>query len=75
MKTSRIFKKSDEDFENMLDESSKLLVKLLKKRDIHVDELSFESGFDMAQLFLLLTELEISGFVESKAGNIYGILR
>ncbi len=66
---------SDEDFENMLDEPSKMLVKLLKKRDMHVDELAFESGLDMAQLFLLLTELEISGFVESKAGNIYGVLR
>ncbi|MBQ7131732.1 MAG: DNA-processing protein DprA [Oscillospiraceae bacterium] len=56
-----------------LDEASKAIVTLLKKRDMLVDELGFETGIEMARLFLLLTELEIAGLVESKAGNVYGI--
>ncbi len=60
--------------ESTLDENSKIILKLLNKRDMLVDELAFETGLDMAKLYLILTELEISGFVESKAGNLYGIL-
>lgn len=60
--------------EATLDEHSKDVLKLLSERDMLVDELAFETGLDMAKLYLILTELEISGFVESKAGNLYGIL-
>lgn len=56
-----------------LDDDSKAIVKLLEERDMIVDELSFETGIETARLFLLLTELEIAGIVESKAGNVYGI--
>ncbi len=56
-----------------LDEDSSAIVKLLKQRDMIVDEISFETGIETARLFLILTELEIAGIVESKAGNVYGI--
>ncbi|MBP0978939.1 MAG: DNA-processing protein DprA [Oscillospiraceae bacterium] len=49
----------------------KAVAELLAEGERHVDELCEESGMDMADLLVLLTDMEISGFVTSLPGNIY----
>lgn len=54
-----------------LDEKQLAIVRLLEKGGRHADELSAELGRPLAELFLLLTELEIAGIIDAQAGKHY----
>ena len=38
------------------------------------DELAVKSGLDITEVFGLLTELELEGYVKSYAGKMYGLV-
>lgn len=56
---------------SMLDDRQQMLVKLLETGSKHTDELAAELGWPLADLFLMLTELEIAGIIEAQAGKNY----
>lgn len=54
-----------------LSENQIRLVKFLKSGEKHADEISAELDLPLSELFLMLTELEISGIIEAQAGKHY----
>ncbi len=49
------------------------IVKLLEKCSLLADEIAVMSDFDVTEVLSLLTELELLGIVESKAGKRYSV--
>ncbi|CDF02313.1 dNA protecting protein DprA [Ruminococcus sp. CAG:624] len=57
---------------SLSDECRKIVI-LLKDGELHADIIADKLSMDAGELMMNLTELEIDGFIEAKAGNIYKI--
>lgn len=56
-----------------LSDEQQLVVKLLEKKDMLIDELAVETGLEVCDILVTLTELELNGIVRSLPGKMYGI--
>lgn len=63
---------SEEDMKSLSDECREIVI-LLKDGELHADIIADKLSMDAGELMMNLTELEIDGFIEAKAGNIYKI--
>lgn len=63
---------SEEDMKSLSDECREIVI-LLKDGELHADIIADKLNMDAGELMMNLTELEIDGFIEAKAGNIYKI--
>ena len=50
------------------------LCELMQNGPVLADELAVKSGLDITEVFGLLTELELEGYVKSYAGKMYGLV-
>lgn len=62
-----------EKFEQDLSNDSKKIFNLLKKGDMHIDDISKETGILIKNLLAKLTELELLGLIKACSGGIYKI--
>lgn len=56
---------------SILDENQKTIVELLSDKEMHFDDLIYNTNIDVSEMFSLLTELEIMGIINSLAGKMY----
>ncbi len=54
-----------------LDDDEKIIIKLLRAKDMHIEEISARSEMTIQKLNTILTMLELDGYILKLAGNIY----
>lgn len=69
---NKIKKESIKTPENLSPESEKIH-NLLKSGDMHIDDISRETGISIKNLLPILTEMELIGLVKAYSGSIYSL--